>query len=77
MACESFVLGSHTGEGLGASLIDGGHTIFVHAEDIDDIPPCLIAHRDHVIRMASRSPILLAVEEAIDGLVELRVADER
>ena len=58
-------------------MVDGRHTLLFDAEDIDDIAPCLFAHRDDVVGVACRCPVLLAVEHAVDGLVELRVADER
>ena len=58
-------------------MVDGRHTLLFDAEDIDDIAPCLFAHRDDVVGVACRCPVLLAVEHTVDGLVELRVADER
>ena len=58
-------------------MVDGRHTLLFDTEDIDDITPCLFAHRDDVVGVACRCPVLLAVEHTVDGLVELRVADER
>ena len=57
-------------------MVDRRHTLLLHAEDIDHVTARLLAHRDHVVGGTCRGPVLAAVEQAVDGLVVLRVADE-
>ena len=76
LTCHYDILGRHRSEGFGATLIDGRHTLLLDAEDIDDITARLVTHGDDVVGMTGRRAVLLAVEQAVDGLVELWVADE-
>ena len=55
-------------------MVDCRHSLLLYSEDIDHIPTGSLADGDHSVGMSCRGSILLAIEETVNTLVELRVA---
>ena len=55
-------------------MVDCRHSLLLYSEDIDHIPTGSLADGDHSVGMSCRGSILLAIEETVNALVELRVA---